>query len=58
MKPSNGWMQFSELHQDFNIDCSTFAYFNSQNTQITENSILVHGRELMLKHVDLIAFFN
>ncbi|ELX8925897.1 hypothetical protein SLH66_001146 [Campylobacter coli] len=57
VKPSNGWMQFSELHQDFNIDCSTFAYFNSQNTQITENSILIHGRELMLKHVDLIAFF-
>ncbi|MGI7252412.1 hypothetical protein ACNGBE_04440 [Campylobacter coli] len=57
IKPSNGWMQFNELHQDFMIDKSTFIYFNSKNEQITENSILIHGKDLVLKHVDLIAFF-
>ncbi|RTI69574.1 hypothetical protein, partial [Campylobacter jejuni] len=57
IKPSNGWMQFNELHQDFMIDKSTFIYFNSKNEQITENSILIHGKDLILKHVDLVAFF-
>lgn len=57
VKPSNGWMQFNELHQEFIIDDSSYIYYNSENIQETEKSILIHGKELTLKYVDLIALF-
>ncbi|HEG3340324.1 TPA: hypothetical protein SC008_001602, partial [Campylobacter jejuni] len=57
IKPSNGWMQFSEVHRDFIIDEKTFAFFNYEEREITENSILIHQKKNKLDYIDLISFF-